>query len=117
MEAAVAALVTERNLDEAAKAVGISPTTLLTWMKAPEFQAALRAARRAAFSQALARLQQASTAAVTTLLKIMLDQNAPPACKVRAAVCVLEQTSKALEIEDIEARIAELERSTGTNRA
>ena len=55
---------------------------------------AYRDGRRAAFSQAVARLQQASTSAATTLLKIMLDSSAPPACKVRAAVCVLEQSNK-----------------------
>ena len=35
MEAAIAALLTQRNIDEAAKAVGISPNTLLNWMKVP----------------------------------------------------------------------------------
>jgi hypothetical protein len=40
MEAAIAALLTQRNIDEAAKAVGISPNTLLNWMKVPEFQVA-----------------------------------------------------------------------------
>ena len=112
MEKAVAALLTQRNLEEAAKTVGISPTTLNAWMKKPEFQAAYRDGRRAAFSQAVARLQQASTAAVTTLLKIMLDSSAPPACKVRAAVCVLEQSNKAFQLEDIEARVAALERGS-----
>jgi hypothetical protein len=112
MEEAIAALLTQRNLEEAAKAVGISASTLMTWMKKPEFQAAYREAKRAAFSQSVARLQQAATAAVTTLLKVMLDQSAPPACKVRAAVCVLDQSNKAFELEDIDARVAALERGT-----
>ena len=33
------ALLTARNLEEAAKSVGIAPNTLLNWMKVPEFQA------------------------------------------------------------------------------
>jgi len=65
-EEAIAALLTQRNLDEAAKAAGIGPRTLLRWMKEPEFDKQYRAARRLAFSQSTARLQQASSAAVTT---------------------------------------------------
>jgi transposase-like protein len=57
---AVAALLTQRNIEEAAKAVGIAPNTLLKWMKEPEFDKAYRAARRATFGQSIARLQQAA---------------------------------------------------------
>src|ERR1051326_3875175 len=89
MEAAVVALLTQRNIDEAAKSAGISANTLLNWMKVPEFQTAYREARRAAYSQAVARLQQGATAAATTLLKVMLDQNTPASVKVRAAECVM----------------------------
>jgi transposase-like protein len=32
-DAAIAALLSQRNIDEAAKSVGISPQTLLRWMK------------------------------------------------------------------------------------
>jgi hypothetical protein len=111
MEEAVAALLTQRNLDEAAKAVGISTNTLLAWMKQPEFQAAYREAKRAAFSQAIARLQQGSVAAATALLKTILDPNTPASVRVRAAECVLNHGLKALEVEDIEARVAALEAS------
>ena len=112
-EEAIAALLTQRNLDEAAKAIGIAPNTLLKWMKEPEFDAAYRAARRLAFSQSIARLQQASSAAVTTVLKLMVDTNAPPSTRLRAADIVLERTSKAIELEDIEARLAALEQAAG----
>ncbi len=76
-EEAVAALLTQRNIEEAAKATGIAPNTLLKWIKEPEFQAAYREARRAAFGQAVARLQQGTSAAATTLLKTMIDPNTP----------------------------------------
>ena len=109
-EAAIAALLTHRNIDEAAKAVGISAPTLIAWMKVPEFDQAYREARRDAFRQSVARLQQASGAAVTTLLKVMVDGAAPASTRLRAADIVLAHTSKAIEIEDIEARVAELER-------
>lgn len=45
MQEAVAALLTHRNQEEAARAVGISVATLLRWQKVPEFDAAYRDAR------------------------------------------------------------------------
>ena len=62
-----------------------------------------------AWSHRTARLQQASGSAVATLLKIMVDVNAPHSTRVRAADCVLDRAGKAIEIEDIEARVAALE--------
>jgi len=112
MEEAIAALLTQRNIEEAAKAAGISTRTLLRWMKGPEFQKAYREARRNAYSQAVAKLQQGSNAAATTLLKIMLDPNMPASVRVRAAEAVMSHSSKAIEIEDVEARVTELERAT-----
>ena len=107
----MAALLTQRNVEEAARAVGVSVPTLMRWQKLPEFQAAYREARRAAYSQAVAKLQQGSTAAATTLLKVMLDQSTPASVRIRAAECIMNHSSKAIEIEDVEARVAELERT------
>ena len=63
-----------------------------------------------AFRQSTARLQQASSPAVTTLLKIIVDPAAPLAVKARCAYYILDQTHKAVETEEIEARVTELER-------
>jgi transposase-like protein len=115
-EEAIAALLTQRNIDEASKAVGIAPNTLLKWMKQPEFDTAYREARRATFRQSVARLQQASGAAVSTLLKIMVDATAPHSTRVRAADSVLDHAAKAIEIEDIEVRVAALEQSVGAEK-
>ncbi len=85
-------------------------------MKIPQFGAAYREARRAAFGQSVARLQQASGAAVSTLLKIMVDPNAPASTRVRAADSVLDHGAKAIELEDIEVRVTELERAAGESK-
>jgi hypothetical protein len=50
-----------------ARVASIGTQTLYRWMKEPEFQAAYLEARRAAVAQSNARLQQASSAAVSTL--------------------------------------------------
>jgi hypothetical protein len=75
----------------------------------PEFDTAYRKARRDAFSQAIARLQQGSCVAATTLLKVMLDPNTPASTRVRAAECVLTQATKAIELADVGARLTALE--------
>jgi transposase-like protein len=111
MEEAIAALLTQRSVEDAARAVGIATRTLLRWLKQPEFKAAYRQARREAFSQSIARLQQASGAAVSTLLKVMVDANTPASTRVRAADSILNHGASGIELEDIEVRLAELERA------
>jgi hypothetical protein len=111
MEEAVAALLSQRNHEEAARVAGVGVATLLRWQKLPEFQAAYREARRAAFGQSIARLQQGTAAAATTLLKTMIDSNTPASVKVRAAEAIFNHAARAIEIEDIEARVSALERA------
>jgi transposase-like protein len=117
-EEAIAALLTQRNVEEAAKAVGIGTSTLVRWMKNPEFDAAYRAAKRAAYGQAIARLQQGTSAAATTLLKTMIDPMTPAPVRVRAAEAIFNHAAKAIEIEEIEARVTALEAAVpkGANR-
>jgi hypothetical protein len=81
----------------------------------PEFDRAYRAARRQAFGQSTARLQYGASAAASTLLKVMLDPGTPASTKVRAAECVLSHAAKAIEIEDIDARVAALEQAAASS--
>jgi len=111
-EEAIVALLAQRSVDEAARVAKISSRTLYRWLNEPEFDRAFRRARRTAFSQSVARLQQGSSAAATTLLKTMIDPSTPASVRVRAAECILNHSAKAIELEDIEARLAELERAS-----
>ena len=45
------------------------------------------------------------------ILNCMTDPNVPAAVKLRAAECVFDRAIKGVELEDIEARVAELERA------
>src|ERR1035437_10821417 len=74
-EDAIAALLTQRNVEEAARAAGIGTRTLIRWLKIPEFDAAYLEARRAAVCQSNERLQQGSSAGVSTLLQSMVDRS------------------------------------------
>jgi hypothetical protein len=116
-EEAVAAVLSQRNLEEAARAAGIGVATLMRWQKLPEFQEALRRARREALAQTISRLQQGSSAAATTLLKVMLDQNTPASTKVRAADSVMNHALKAMELEDVLERLIELERAADLSKS
>jgi hypothetical protein len=115
-EAAIAALLTQRTSEDAARSIGIAPATLRRWQKEPEFDAAFRAAKVAAYRQTIARMHQLSGAAVSTLGKVMLDAATPPATKVRAADSILNHTAKAIEIEEIDARLKELEAAAEANK-
>jgi len=110
-EAAIEALLTQRNIEEAARSVGIGKQTLMRWMKIPEFHAEYQEARRTAVSQTNGRLQQASGAAASTLFKIMLDPTEPASARVRAADSILDRANQAIESEDVQIRLAALERA------
>jgi hypothetical protein len=43
----------------------------------------------------------------------MIDPNTPASTRIRAAECVLNHATKAIEIEDIEARVTALEEAAG----
>jgi hypothetical protein len=97
------------NVEQAARAVNIGPRTLYRWQQEPEFDKAYRKARRTAFGQGTARLQQASGAADSSILKIMLDPHAPAPTKLRAAGA--DARGQGRRDEDIEARVSELGRA------
>ena len=108
-EQAIAALLTRPNIEDAARVVGVSEKTLRRWLQEPQFKARYLQARRDSVRQATARMQQATGAAGTTILKLMTDANAPPAVRLRAAQCVYDIAIKGVELEDIEGRVAALE--------
>ncbi len=116
-EEAIAALLSQRNLEDAARVAGIGTTTLRRWLQISEFQSAYREARRDAFLQSVARLQQAAGAAVSTLLKVMVDPNSPAASRVRAADRVLDHAAKAIELEDLGFRVSQLEQAAEATKS
>ena len=108
-EAAIAALLTQRTIDEAAKATGVSVSTLRRWMAIPNFREAYLKARRDAVTQGYARLQQNCGAAGTVLLKLMADPATKASTRVQAARSILEFATQSLETEDLLLRIERLE--------
>jgi transposase-like protein len=106
---AILALLEHPTLEKAAEAVGVHPSTLRRWLKQAEFQEALRQARREKFLQAMGLLHLGTSAAAAHLLKIMRDPNQPGSTQIRAIDSLLNRVTKAIEIEDILARLTALE--------
>ena len=60
--------------------------------------------------------KQGTTAAATTLLKLLVEPGVPPSVRARAADSIFNHAAKAIEIEDIEARVSELERAAEASK-
>jgi len=108
-EEAIAALLSQRSIEEAARVAGVAAKTLYRWLEVPEFREEYLKARRQVFFQATARLQQASGAAASIMLTLMLDANVPSSSRLRAADSVLDRGAKGIDQEDLELRLRRLE--------
>jgi len=108
-EIALSALISEPTIRSAAKVAGIGETTLWRWLKEKDFADAYRELKREAVDQAIARLQVASGKAVDTLVEVIENVENPPSVRVNAAKTIIEMAVKAVEYDEIERRIEDLE--------
>jgi AcrR family transcriptional regulator len=108
-ERAVIAMLEHPTIEGAAKAVGVNKTTLWRWLQDEDFHAAYMKARRESVKQAIARMQQATGEAVTVLQEIMNDKQALVFARVASAKAIIEYSIKAVELEDLEQRLSQLE--------
>lgn len=111
-EKVLAALLTSRTIEGAAKSAGIGEATLLRWLKKPEFATAYREARREVVTHSIMTLQKATAEAVETLRSVTTDTEAPAAARVSSAKVILDMSLKAVELEDLMARVEALEALT-----
>lgn len=108
-EQAIAALLSEPTLKDAADKIDIGETTLWRWLQMDEFDRRYKEARRQVVIQAIAQLQQATGEAVEALREVMNDIESPASTRVSAARTILDIALKAVEVEDLAARIEEIE--------
>lgn len=110
-ELAVVALISQPSIAAAAEAAGISESTLYRWLaNDAQFQKLYRDARKELVQQATSQLQRAAADAVKALEDVLRDATASASAKIAAARTILELAFKAAELEDMEARVSELER-------
>jgi hypothetical protein len=108
-ERAIQALLQCDTQKEAARTVGIGEVTLWRWMQEPEFNSAFREAKRRVLDEALTNLQKSARQAINALVSILEDQEKPASARVTAARTILETAVKTLQVEELEARVHELE--------
>jgi len=106
---AVEALITCDTIEEACDAIGIGRTTMYRYFKDPEFDNELKSAKRQLMNRAVMKLQQTCTDAARALAEICRDKNAPASARVSAAREIINSSLRAIELEDLEARLERLE--------
>lgn len=94
-EQAIAALLESRTVEAAAKAAGVSCSTLKRWLRLPGFRAAYRHARRELVEGAIGRIQAATGQAVDTLVSVA-KSGAKEGDRVRASVALLDHALRGL---------------------
>ena len=99
-EAAIAALLTQKNYEESARVAGIGLKTLKRWMRQPDFMEDYRKARLEIVEQAYARAQQNTGLAAAVLLKLMADPATPAPSRVRAALGIFELAREERELRE-----------------
>ena len=103
----ISQIIASTTLEEARRKAKVSKGTLYAWLKDETFKAELKRQRDEVIKESLARLKGAITKAVEELVKL-LDSEKP---ELKRLVCrdILDYALKAIEIEDIEERIDQLE--------
>jgi hypothetical protein len=100
-------LAAGRTAKGAAAACGVGERTVRRWQADPDFAGRVAALRRQLAERAAGRLAGLSGRAAATLRRL-LDCGHPPT-EGRAALGVLDQVAKYLDLQDHEARIRALE--------
>jgi hypothetical protein len=106
-EQAIAALLTSATIEEAAEKAKVGVTTLRRWLSEPAFRNAYRRARTDVLERTVATLLRLSTSAVVALARNLTCGK--PACEIRAALGILEQATRGVELLDLAERVQLLE--------
>src|SRR5262245_53350225 len=106
-EAAIAALLSEPTISAAAAKVPVAERTLKEWLTDPAFQRAYREARQSILDRVVVRLLDACGVAVAKL-RANLDEGRPGE-QTRAAVAILTQATRGVELLDLAERLTALE--------
>ncbi|MDA1315473.1 MAG: hypothetical protein O2968_19260, partial [Acidobacteria bacterium] len=106
----ILALLVCRTFTAAAKTVGVDRTTVYRWIRQDKtFRRELSKARLQALAETTARLQRLAKTAVIQLSKIIKDDEAPAASRVSGIRTTLDFAYRAVELEELEVRLAEVE--------
>jgi hypothetical protein len=108
-DAAVAALLTQGTIRQAAQAVGIDETTLRRWLKDPAFQQVYYQARADLLQHSLGHVAEGLVHGALVLRRVLQDAEAGASAKVAAVRLLYDLAFKDRELEAFETRLAALE--------
>lgn len=106
---AIASLLTEPTLREAAERCGVGERTLRRWMRNEAFARRYRQARTQQLEATMNLLRQAGSQAVSTLVSIATNDKALDGARVTAARAIIELGIRSAETREFEERLSELE--------
>ena len=109
-EQAIAALLTSPTIQDAALSCGITARTLQRWLREPGFQEQYRATKSQLLESTVNKLRTIGIDGVTALHRVAVDKESPAGATVSAGRAILEVLLKAVEVQDLDARLTELER-------
>ena len=115
-EKAILALIEQPTVPKAAEVAGVAISTIYRWLKEPVFAEAYREARRESFRHAISLTQRYAPAAIQTLMKVMQDPGAAHTAKVTAATALLKFSRESIELDDLAARVENLERAAAAEQ-
>jgi hypothetical protein len=106
---AIASLLTEPTLRQAAEQCGVGERTLRRWLRNESFARRYRQARTQQLEATMNMLRQAGGQAVSALVTITTDTMEPAGARVSAARAIIELGIRSAEMKEFEERLSELE--------
>ena len=110
-EQAIAALLSRRSINAAARSLNIQSKTLRNWLKDEDFSAAYLAARRLVYDHAIATAQAIASEALAELRKILRSKDATNGDKIGAARTALQFSTILVDQYDTLERLRALEKA------
>ncbi|HEY0459205.1 MAG TPA: hypothetical protein VGC97_08715 [Pyrinomonadaceae bacterium] len=107
-EKSILLLISGLSLDAVAKTLKISPVTLWRWQQQSDYTARYRHLRRVRVEHSIAALQSLTNEAVECLRRNLTSGNRPS--EVRSALGILNQSLSAIDLMEMESRVAEVEK-------
>lgn len=105
----LAALMTNRTVESAAKAAGVSSKTVRRYLQDPEFLASYQSAVDGVMERATKQLQGSLTAAIERLGRIVRNDNDSSQAHIAAARALLDFTLRFTELNDVLTKLEQLE--------
>jgi hypothetical protein len=107
----IAALLTSKDITEAAKIANVSRDTIYHWLRDPVFNTALNEATKSSLENLSRRMLVLGDKAADTLEDALTYDIKAPAARVQAARAIVSAIPQLRELANLEDRITELEKA------